>query len=279
MTGNIAMRLSAASMSGRYGIGPSSQYHFCTNNNFSGPSGTFDPNLLAMGFNVADCAPSRLSLLPPTVTGMVWIGDSKGTTYQGIVNSCVSNASKVWGFYLADTADPDPTGTWGTYFDPVLLQTQVSYIHSAIPTAKTFMWLANLGSNYAPQFKIYKGYAGYTPSNTGIDYFGISGYCAVGDLTNGYDLSIIGLKITAAQAAGIPLAAIVPTYQAFGGGSWGRPYQMPTDVQTRQMFEAWRVAVPNPVIDETYSWGKQFGDTALIDHPELWDIYRQHNKG
>jgi hypothetical protein len=258
-------------------LGPVTAFHYANNGNFSGS--TFLPG--SVGFNLADVlSPSQLAGLPLGVKGLMWSGNPNGVdgAFITLITGCLAHIDKLFAIYLADTANPDPGATWGTYFDPANLRAQVDYIHLHLPGVKTYIWLANLGSDeYHVDYTSYLGHAGYTPSNTGIDYYGISGYPVASDLTGSYDLSVIDNHVAGALAAGIPLGALVPTYQTFGGGSWGRPYVVPNAAQLTALLARWASLVPTPPFDYAYSWGTQRGDTALESLPLLQAVMLAHN--
>src|SRR5205823_3981074 len=114
-----------------------------------------------------------------------------------------------------------------------------------------------------------------------IDLYGLDPYPCRVDL-NGCDYAMIPAAVSAARTAGIPLASIVPVYQAFGGGGWiddtGGSYQLPTADEETQILSSWASVVPSPVFDYAYSWGTQNGDTALSNSPpELLQVFAGHN--
>ena len=82
---------------------------------------------------------------------------------------------------------------------------------------------------------------------------------------------------------GIPVSAIVPVYQSFGGGGWmddsGGAYQVPTPAQEAQIFATWAPLVPTPEFDYVYAWYSQNGDTALSGSPALQPVFAAHNAG
>jgi hypothetical protein len=91
------------------------------------------------------------------------------------------------------------------------------------------------------------------------------------------------LAVTAAESEGIPLADIVPVYEAFGGGTWvddgGGSYQLPTAAQESEILSTWASLVPTPVFDYAYSWGVQDGDLSLSGSPSLQSVFLAHNDG
>ena len=84
--------------------------------------------------------------------------------------------------------------------------------------------------------------------------------------------------VTAATSSGIPVSAIVPVYQAFGGGGY-TSWTLPTVSQAQQDLATWAPLTPNPPFDYVYAWGSQNGDTALSESPELEAVFAQHDLG
>src|SRR5580700_7349635 len=93
------------------------------------------------------------------------------------------------------------------------LKAEADWIHANVPGAKTFMVEENMSADTSPTFI-------YSPANTGIDLFGLDPYPSNINVPNNYDLNIIPAAVSAAETAGVPLADIVPVYQAFGGGGY-----------------------------------------------------------
>lgn len=265
-------------------IGPVTTWHFAANGNFSG--NTYTPAKCA--FNVADVSSvSVLNSLPAGVMGLVYIGYSSGgadSTFQSMVNPFIGNP-RVLGFYLAD--EPDITGTWGTYYSPANLEAQSDYIHAHFQNAKTFIVLANQGSDSTPTFVAKDKNTGkvsaYTYSNTHVDYFGLDPYpiqsqfsTQLSSNSQQFITTYITGYVSQAISSGITKATIIPVYQAFGnysGGDW----VLPTVTQQEQIFNAWAALVPTPYFDYTYSWGTQDGDTALSDASSLQPVFTAHN--
>ncbi|MBL8568655.1 MAG: calcium-binding protein [Phreatobacter sp.] len=226
------------------------------------------------GFNLADVQSlEQLNALPDGVKGLVWLDKAEGVTSEFIakVSQYIGN-DKLWGFYLAD--EPDPTGQWGTKVSAADLKAESDWIHANVPGAKTFIVMMNMGMTSDPTYM-----NTYNPANTGIDYYGLDPYPI---RTGGnIDLSSINKNVEAAIKAGIPLEAIVPVYQAFGGGGWstdtGGKYVMPTSAQMKAMIDHWATVVPDPIFDYAYHWESQNGDQALSTNSALLDVFRQHN--
>ncbi|RWC37265.1 MAG: calcium-binding protein, partial [Mesorhizobium sp.] len=99
--------------------------------------------------------------------------------------------------------------------------------------------------------------------------------------TTAVDFNYIDRAVAAALEAGIPQSAIVPVYQAFGGGGWttntGGSYVMPTTSQMQTMMDHWERLVPNPAFDMAYKWASQNGETSLGNTPAMQDFFLRHN--
>ena len=241
-------------------LGPTTSLHFTANGNFV--NGVYTP--ATDGFNLADVGSAdMLNYLPAGVKGLVWVGMTDGVTaaFKALVDSCKGNPN-LYGFYLADEPGASPTIAAN-------LMAEADYIHANLPGAKTFMVEQNLSSNTSPIYY-------YTPANTHIDLFGLDPYPVQTNVPNNLDYNIIPLAVAEAEKVGIPLADIVPVYQAFGGGSFST-YFLPTVAQEEQIMATWASAVPTPAFDYTYSWGSQNGDTALSNDPVLQAVFAAHN--
>ena len=129
----------------------------------------------------------------------------------------------------------------------------------------------NASGNLTPQYY-------YTPANTDVDLFGIDPYPVQTNVPNNYDLNIIPLAVQSAESIGIPQQDLVPTYQAFGDGSYST-YILPTAAQEQAILSEWGSVLPNPAFDYTYSWGAQEGDTALGKDPALQQVFADNNAG
>ena len=271
----IALAVGANQVTTSVGPGPVTAWHYAANSNFDS-SGTYTP--ATDGFNVADVSDlSTVNSLPSGDKGLVWIGQCGGatTTFTSAISPFIGNP-KVLGFYLMDEPDPDPAGVYGPYCPQANLKAESDWIHANDPGAKTFIILQNMGSPIAPDFTVG---GGYNPANTDIDLYGDDPYpCRSGYYgTNGdCDYSRIGASVNAVIASGVPLADIVPVYQAFGGGGY-LTYVLPSAAQETQLLATWAGLIPSPVFDYAYSWGSQNDDTALAQSPELQSVFASHN--
>ncbi len=232
-------------------------------------SGNFTP--AAYGFNLADVSSAdEASALPAGVKGMIYLGLCNGAdaNFVAAVQPFAGNP-KVFGFYLAD--EPDPASC-----PAANLRAESNYVHSHDPGAVTFIVLMNMSATSSPTYQ-----NTYNPANSGVDLYGLDPYPCRTEL-GGCAFGWIPLAVSAARSAGVPLSAIVPVYQAFGGGSWaddgGGRYLMPTAAQETQILQAWSAAVPAPRFDYAYSWGSQNGDTALSMSPAVTQVFAAHNR-
>lgn len=247
--------------------------HYASNSNFA--NGSFAP--ASAGYNLADVASvSDLSELPVGTRALVYLGLCGGasTAFVNAVEPFVGQP-QVFGFYLMD--DPDPTGEYGPACPPANLRAEADWIHDHDPGTMTFIVLMNLSSSTYPDYR-----HSYNPANTHVDLYGLDIYPCRTDV-RGCAFSDITAAVRAAESSGVPNAAIVPIYQAFGGGSYlddsGGLYAVPTPSQAKEMIRTWASLVPDPVFDYTYSWGSQAGDSALNANLPLQGVFDAHNVG
>jgi hypothetical protein len=255
---------------------PSTVNHYTANGNFAGS--TYSPGVDK--FNLADVSSNdATAALPPGVRGLVWLGTCNGadTSFKTHISTFVGDA-KVYGFYVMDEPNPNTCPAAN-------LMAESDYIHATLPGAKTFIIEQDLSSSNHPDYlpNAFAPAGGYNPANSHIDLYGLDPYpCRTENPASAPCAYLwINLAVTAAEAEGIPLADIVPVYQAFGGGNWtddgGGHYQLPTPAQETQILNQWGSVVPKPAFDYAYSWGVQNGDTSLSESPGLQAIFATHN--
>lgn len=92
---------------------------------------------------------------------------------------------------------------------------------------------------------------------------------------NGCDDTELASSVAAAKTWGIPETAIVPVYQAFGGGGYAQ-WALPTVSQEQAIIKGWASLVPTPPFDCVYAWGSQQGDTALSQSTDLQSVFAAH---
>jgi hypothetical protein len=247
-------------------IGGVTQWHYTANGNF-GSSGQYLPG--ARGFNLADVSSvTQLNGLPTGVLGLVWLGYCGGadSTFHAKVAPFIGKA-RTFGFYMMD--EPDP----GTCLQ-ANLKAECDWIHRYMPGARTFALLENRGSSNSPTFA-----NSYMPGTSGLDLIGLDPYPVRSNLPSP-DYAEIARYVQAAEAVGWPQSALVPVFQAFGGGNWrgGATWRLPTPAQEQQILDLWASVLPAPLFDYAYSWGQQNGDQSLSGSRDLQSIFAAHNE-
>jgi hypothetical protein len=238
-----------------------------TKHYISNLSGSREP--VALGYNVLDpsYSVSAVNALPEGVQALVWLGQKCPTTIDSTFRARVDalrNNPKVYGFYLSDEphiADC-PNG-------PAALATRADYIRSTSPAHKSFIVLSKV-ADFGP----------FKPANSHVDLVGLDPYpCSIANPQ--CDIAKIGQRVSAALSAGIPLAAIVPVYQAFGQENTDdHYYNLPTPTQLQAMLDEWTRLVPTPVMDYTYGWAHQSSSNpTLIDSPALQQVFADYFAG
>jgi hypothetical protein len=252
---------------------PRTDLHHAPNHNFDAKNNYLPGEV---GFNLADVEDiGQLQSLPSGVKGLVWVGQCNGVdaTFLRTVEPFVGR-SKVFGFYLMD--DPDPIGRHNALCTADDLKAESDWIHARAADAKTFVVLMKLTSSKAPSF-----INTYNPGNSHIDLYGIDPYPCRTELSD-CDYEMIDRYVAAADEWGIPRSALVPVYQAVGGGNWrddgGGKYVLPSISQMEKMLDRWETFTPAPVFDYAYSWGSQNSDEALEGSRELQAVFARHNK-
>ncbi|WP_442755764.1 hypothetical protein ACNHKD_03645 [Methylocystis sp. JAN1] len=247
-----------------------SALHFASNGNFD-RANRFAPERI--GFTLADVGSlAQLERLRGDARALVWLGGCRGVSPEFKAKALSFNGKpSLWGFYLVDDA-------YSRTCDPATLKAESNWIHENLPGAKVFVSLANSGSFDAPSYR------GYTPATTGADFLGIAAYPCRTELNQGKggcDLDAIDRVVKAALDAGIPVAAIIPTFQAFGEGNWtndgGGRYVTPSAEQEIEILERWCSLIPSPAFDHAYSWGTQRGDRSLENSVELQAVFLKRN--
>jgi hypothetical protein len=231
----------------------SSAKHFITNE--SGQRSVTS----GLGYNVHDTgmSVSTINGLPAGDQAMVWVGVNKDTCAapSGTTSFISANATnpRIYGYYLFD----EPADSHCV--------SAIKALADAIPSGqKAFVELTDYPGTYAA----------YAPANSHLDLIGIDPYpCHDGSC----DLNEINTEVTAALAAGIPKGILVPTFQAFGGGS--KPWDAPTASQLQSILDRWESLLPNPQMDYTYSWSTQSGylSDALSTRTDWQDVMKRHN--
>ncbi len=243
---------------------PITSLHYASNGNLATVNGVYTYAPGADGFNLADVSSlGNLNALPAGVKGLVYLGMTDGVTdaFKAAVAQYVGNPN-LYGFYVADQPTTIPAAN---------IKAEADYIHANVPGAITFLWVQNTSAPNTPVYNL------YNPQNTDIDLFGISPQPVRPQFSGGMDLSVITDAVNAAVAGGVPLADIVPIYQAFGGGGLASTYSMPTAAQEQQILSTWGASVPAPAFDFAYSWGVQDSANAISTAPDLQQVFAAHN--
>jgi hypothetical protein len=253
----------------------------------------------SLGFNLFDIGPTKASIdaLPDGVRAIVWVGNLGNAPvgsscpapaltlaeFQAVVDN-LKNDPKVFAYYLSD--EPHPLVCPDAAND---IKIRADYIRANAPTQKSFIVVLD-GSNVCSG-NLGCEYDALKPSNTHVDYIGLDPYpchyAADGVTAVPCDISSITTKVNLAISKGIPVSAIVPTFQTFGqaGRSDGKTvyYRLPTTTELTDMINAWHDLVPNPVFDYAYSFGVQCSASscpapqAIANRTEIQAIVQQHN--
>ncbi len=256
---------------------------------------------LSLGFNLFDVGGSQnnpsgvnttVNSLPTGVKALVWVGNldntncTPGFSYAQFTAQvdALKNNSRVFGYYLAD--EPHPSICPSAASD---ILARADYIKAHAPNQKSFIVVLD-GSNMCGA-NLGCEYAALAPGNTHVDYFGIDPYpChyATDQVTPvPCDNNSITQRVNSAVASGIPLSAVVPTFQAFGqaGRTDGKTvyYRLPTSSELTSMLNVWDSLVPNPAFDFSYTFGVQCSAScpapqAISNTPYLQTIISNHNQ-
>ncbi|HZX03038.1 hypothetical protein [Kribbella sp.] len=217
----------------------------------------------SLGYNLADkSSVSSLSALPTGVQSVFWLGQKcpqpADSTFKATVNALASNP-KVFAYYLSD--EPHIADCPG---GPAALRSRADYIRTASGgRQKSFIVLSKV-ADYKP----------FAPASSHVDLVGLDPYpCSIAHPQ--CDLGKIGEKVSAARAEGVPQAAIVPVYQAFGQErTTSHYYNLPTASQEHAILMEWKRLVPAPVMDYTYGWANQSSaNPTLTDSSALQKVF------
>jgi hypothetical protein len=240
--------------------------HYTSGGNM--PNGVYAPG--PIGFNLADVSSvSNLNRLPENVKGMVYVPSNVGcggdtSAFRAFIDPYRGNA-KLWGFYLIDEPYVKGYGSRAPC-PPSNLLAETKYIKTVIPHALTYMKMGNSAGQANPN------YDDYTPSNTGIDVFGVGSYLCRSDfvgkpgMDGGCDFTMIDRYVNAAEKV-VPTANLAPTYQAFAGWKTETAdgvFLMPTVEQTQKILQAWAKRLPHPIMDHAYAWACQERSTDCL---------------
>lgn len=230
-----------------------------------------------LGYDIFDVGSSRAAVnaLPSGVKGLVWLGQGCPTVADAAFRRTVralASDRKVFGYYLSD--EPHVRTCPGAARG---LASRAAFIRSVSHgRQKSFVVISQSSADWAAG---YRDTRALRPAVTHLDLIGIDSYpCSV----NGCDDSKIAEKVRFAREGGIPLASIVPVYQAFGQENAPNEnyYRLPSSRQERAMLATWRRQVPHPVFDLTYGWRHQgTANPTLADEPGLQAVFAQFFAG
>src|SRR5437763_2246233 len=236
-----------------------------------------------LGYNLFDTGPDPQTIagLPAGGQALVWLGsldnaDCAAPSYSfaqfsAAVDRLVGNP-RVYGYFVAD--EPHPRTCPSTVAD---IRARADYIRAHDPTHRSFIVVLDgtnqCGGTYGCEFEALK------PANSHVDLIGLDPYpCNVTAAACAY--SKIDDTVRRAQAHGVPPAATVPVFQAFGQSCAGSNYyRLPSPAELRTMLAHWAALVPHPAFDYTYSWGRQDSSCpTLVDSADLQAVMRTHNQ-
>jgi hypothetical protein len=272
MRGRTASGTAAAEVSGT--AAPAATRHLALNTSQADWA-----ELTELGYNVFDVGPheDEINALPRGGEAMIWVGgySCDGAfqvaydTFTGLVDRLGRNP-KVYGWYLAD--EPDPKGCPAVVPE---IRRRADYINAHAPDQVAFISATDY--EYRP----------LRPENTHVDLIGLDPYPCFGE-TRQCNMNEIDRLVKGALAGGIPRNVIVPVIQVFGQecsrgmkANW-----LPTETELRQILARWNRLVPAPVLDISYSWGRQeqWACPTLSEadgtggHPDLQSIMKAHNR-
>jgi hypothetical protein len=220
----------------------------------------------SVGYNVHDTGTDRdtIDSLPGGGRALVWLGEKCPSGLSSSFTSAVDalgHDPHVLGYYLSD--EPDPGACPG---GPAGVAAEADYIHARAPGQRSFVVVDDTPG----------AWAAYAPAHSHADLIGLDPYPCRTD-TGRCDYSMIDTAVNRAQAAGIPKAIMVPTFQDFGGAS---SWFMPSPDQLRAILGRWAALVPNPVMEYSYSWGCQSGSLSdcLATRPDARQVMAAHNR-
>lgn len=230
-----------------------------------------------LGFNIFDTgyAKNTIDHLPRHVRALVWLGQKCPTRADATFRARVRRLAgdrRVYGYYLSDEphvrdcpGGPDALATRAKFIRRVSSGRQKSFVVISQTTAD---WKAG-----------YRDVTAFRPAVSRVDLVGIDAYpCSV----NGCDFTKIPYKVRLARRGGIPLAAIVPVYQAFGQerATSEQYYTLPTARQERRILRAYAGAVPHPQMDYAYGWRHQdSANPTLVNSVALQRVFRRWFRG
>jgi hypothetical protein len=297
LSGKSALRSDASASGGSsvlFGSQPAT-LHFTANIG----TGSSQTTAAGLGFNLFDIGPTKANIdaLPDGVRAMVWVGNLGNAPigsacpapalslvqFQTVVDT-LKDDPKVFAYYLAD--EPHPAVCPNAAND---IKVRADYVRTHAPAQKSFIVVLD-GSNVCSGNPGCE-YDALKPANTHVDYIGLDPYpchyAADGVTAIPCDVDAITTKVQLAISKGIPVSAIVPTFQTFGqaGRSDGKSvyYRLPTTTELTDMLNVWHDLVPSPAFDYSYTYGVQCSSSscpapqAIANQPALQTLIKAHN--
>jgi hypothetical protein len=247
----------------------------------------------ALGFTMFDVSGSTsnpsgvnqaVNALPAGSMALIWAGSLDTTSclagftlaqFQAQVDALKDNP-RVFGYYVADEPHPGNCATAASD-----IKARADYIHANAPGQKAFIVVLD-GSNQCGT-NLGCEYNALAPANTDVDYVGLDPYPCHYDTSGNpvpCDLSKITQRVSSAESNGVPVADIVPVFQAFGQLGLTQPYyRMPTADELSSMLSLWATLVPSPPFDYFYTFGAQATSApqAIINSPSIQPVVAAHN--
>ncbi|MFC6884053.1 MULTISPECIES: hypothetical protein [Actinomadura] len=232
------------------------------------------PRLRELGYDLVDVKPddALVNGVPDGMRALLWVGNftcgAFELPYDAFTDAVrrLARHPKVYGWYLSD--EPNPRECPRVAQE---IRRRADYIERNAPGQISFVSLTDW-----PMGPV-------TPAKVNVDLVGLDPYPCKGaaKARPDCDIDAIDRMVRMADDAGIPREAVVPVFQTFGQGcSKGeRQYWLPTEEQLRQLLSRWDKLTPRPMMDVSYSWGRQ-GEWAcptLADAPGLQQIMKARN--
>ncbi len=242
-----------------------------------------------LGYNLFDIGPDKAAIdaLGPGQLALVWLGNLDNTNctpgyswseFTAAVDRLAGDP-KVYGYYLAD--EPHPHICPDAAAD---IRQRADYIRSRDPKQKSFIVVIGLSNGCAQES--YCEYAKLKPAITHVDLIGVNVFLC--NNKSGCLLGKIDTRVSKAVAQGVPLASIVPVWQAFGqvcNTEQSHYYVLPSAQQMRDQLDRWKRLVPDPAFDFTYTWQSGGPACPALDAAngtggtsDLQSLLRAHNE-
>lgn len=241
-----------------------------------------------LGYNLFDLGPSKsqIDALGAGQRALVWLGNLDNTdckpgydwaSFTAAVDALASNP-KVYGYYISD--EPHPRICPNAVRD---IRARADYIHAHARSQKVFIVLLDAARECGAAMGC--EYAAMRPSVSHVDLIGIDPFpCNLSFCSP----TRIDVQVHRAEAAGIPLSAIVPVFQVFGQTCTDRSnkfYALPSAGELRTMLGRWAALVPDPAFDFSYTWRSRGPACPGLDratgshgYADLQSVMQAHNR-